>query len=160
MSSCVRGPGDAGSHVGGRHAPPRRRSEAGFSYVEVLVATALIAMALVPTLQSLSVAVLGAGIHLDMTEADSHLSSRLDEVLAEPFAALDAAAVAVGSPTSPTAYSDAGGSARRRLVYLARYDGDNADGDGNRFTGGDAGLLWVSVKLEGTDRSLETLTTN
>ncbi len=36
-------------------------------------------------------------------------------------------------------------------------DADN-DGDGNRFTGGDDGLLWIRVELENTELALETLT--
>ena len=160
MSVLGHRPGCSGSRAAKRSASSRKPRTAGFSYVEVLVATGLIALALVPALDSLSTLVLGAGIHLEHAGADAHLSSRLDELLATQFSALDAAAVATASPAIPTSYSDSSGSLRRRFVYLARYDGDDADGDGNRFTGGDAGLLWVRVELEGTTRSLETLTTN
>ena len=47
----------------------------------------------------------------------------------------------------------------RRLVYLSRYDADNADGNGNFFDAGmDEGLLWVRVEIEGTDQAIESLT--
>lgn len=151
---------DSGIRVQRGTAPDRRTGEAGFSYVEVLVAVALIALAMVPAIEGLSTGTLGAGIHQSMTEADFLMASLFEETLAQPFWALDAEAVAVGDPNVATAYSDAPGSEHRRLVYLARYDGDDADGDGDRFTGGDLGLLWVRVALENTDRALETLTTN
>lgn len=131
---------------------------AGFSYLEVVVASLLTAVALVPALDALNNAMRSASANVDTTEAHFHVISLLEEVLAEPYSNLDAEALTVGGPTIATAYSDTIGSARRRLVYLARYDGDNADADGNRFTGGDDGLLWVRVALENTDRSIQTLT--
>jgi type II secretory pathway pseudopilin PulG len=143
-----------------RRAFDRRVREGGFSYVEVLVTVALIALVMVPAIEGLSTGILGAGVHQRMAVADIHLTSLLEETLAQPFSALDAEAVAVNDPKVETAYSDPPGSARRRLVYLARYDGDDADGDGKRFTGGDPGLLWVRVELENTARALETLTAN
>ena len=42
-------------------------------------------------------------------------------------------------------------------MFLARYDGDDADSDGDPFTGGDEGLLWVKVEIEGTAHVIETL---
>jgi len=137
-----------------RNARRRRaRGQGGFSYVEVLVAVALLALCLVPALDALQTGVLGAATH--NTQAVDHyaVAGRLEEVLAEPFSSLDAAAVAAGGPTVPTSYS-----AAPLLVYLARYDADDADGDGNPFTGGDDGLLWVRVAVEGGGASLETLT--
>ena len=135
----------------------RRRRSAGFSYVEVLIATTLVALALAPAIDALISGIQGAGIHASMTEEHYHLVGRLEEVLAEPFDDLDAEALAVGNPAVATTYSDAGGTPRRRLVFLARYDGDDADADGDPFTGGDDGLLWVRVDLENTGRTLETL---
>ena len=139
-------------------AREHRRGEAGLSYIEVLVATLVIAVALTAAIEGLTGAVQGARIHVDLTEAEFHLASRLEEILALPFDPLDDEAVAVGDPTVATMYSDAPGAFRRRLVYLARYDADDADGDGDRFSGGDDGLLWVRVELENTERVLESLT--
>ncbi len=136
-----------------------RRRAAGFSYVEVLIATVLVAVALAPAIEALVVGIQGAGIHAALTEEHYHVVGRLEEVLAEPFDDLDAEALAVGDPALPTAYSDAGGTPRRRLVFLARYDADDADSDGDPFTGGDYGLLWVEVEVENTGRTLATLTT-
>lgn len=141
-----------------RRADEARQYDAGISYVEVLIATALIALAMVPAIDGLQAGLQGAEAHVEMTEAGFHLASALEEVLAQPFASLDAAATAAGHFKTPTSYSDALGSERRRLVYLWRYDADDADGDGDRFTGGEDDLLWVRVELENTSRALETLT--
>jgi Tfp pilus assembly protein PilV len=138
---------------------PARRStrEAGLSYVEVLVAVMLLAVCLAPALSALSTGALGAQVHAQETARNLRVASRLEELLAEPLAELDAAAQAAGSPTTATSYSDPAGTAERRLVYLARWDGDGADGDGNPFTGGDAGLIWIRVQVEGSPPGMESL---
>jgi hypothetical protein len=43
-------------------------------------------------------------------------------------------------------------------VFLSRYDGDNADGDGDPFTGTDGDLIWVRVEIPGTTLDIEALT--
>lgn len=136
---------------------PRRGGSSGFSYTEVLVASLLLAVSLVPALEALQTATLGSGIHASRVVAHRLLTAKMEEVLAERFASLEAAEVAAGG--APTAYSDPVASPDRRLVYLSRYDGDNADADGDFFTGTDDGLLWVRVEIEGTSLALESLTT-
>jgi type II secretory pathway pseudopilin PulG len=131
----------------------RRRARAGFSYVEVLVATALIALCLTPALEALQSGLQGASVHESRAIGHYSLQGKLEELLAESFASLDAAATAAGSPTTPTSYSTS-----PLIVYIARYDGDDADGDGNPLTGGDDGLLWVRVEHESTGQFLQTLT--
>lgn len=131
----------------------------GFSYIEVLVAMSLITIALAPMLEALTDGLRSTAGHRTLVEDHYHVLGKVEEVLALSFAKLDAEAVAVASPTMPTAFSDTVGTPRRRLVYLARYDGDDADGDADPFTGGDDGLVWVRVKVEGTAHALETLTT-
>lgn len=133
------------------------RHQRGISYVEVLAAVIIIAVAVVPATN----AIRGS---LDVAEADNQatvdhyrLMSKMEEVLAEPFAAVAAAAA---GPTVATAYSDAAGSADRRLVFVAPYDGDNADADNDAFTGGDPDLLWIKVEIEGSASFLQTLSTD
>jgi hypothetical protein len=84
----------------------------------------------------------------------------LEDVLAKPFNELDTEAVAIGDPTvASTVYSDPTTEADRRLVYLSRYDADNADGNGNPFDAGmDEGLLWVRVEIAGANQAIEGLT--
>ena len=101
-----------------------RTGEAGFSYVEVLLATLIMTLALAPAIDGLMTGTLGASVHLEMAEEHFHVASLIEEILAQPFDRLDAEAVLVGSPLIATALCDAPGGARRRLVHLARYDGD------------------------------------
>lgn len=130
----------------------------GLTYIEVLVAVLLVAVAMVPAIDALQGGVMSARVHGELVEEHFHLGSRIEELLAQPFSDLDTEALAVGDPTVATAFSDTLGATRRRLVFLARYDGDDVDGDGDPFTGGDDGLLWVRVEIESTNQSLETLT--
>ena len=138
-----------------------RTGMAGLSYVEVLVAVSLIVIALVPALDALIPGVAGSGIHENIAEDQYQLTGRLEQLLTEPFGQLNSAANAAGGPTTATSYSDvhtyASGRQITRNVFIARYDGDNADGDDDPFTGTDDGLLWVQVAIAGTGLSIESL---
>lgn len=132
--------------------------QAGLSYVEVLVATVLVAVSIAPALTALNTGLSASATHESHVADHYHLTAKIEEVLAQPFGDLDAAASAAGDPSVPTSYSDPAGADRRRLVFLSRYDGDNADGDDDPFTGADEGLLWLRVEIEETAHAFETLT--
>lgn len=134
------------------------RRAAGFSYAEILIATALIAIALVPLIEGLSIGLEAGRSHSLLVQQHYHLLGKFEEVLAEPYDSLAASAAAAGSASVPSSYSDAAGSVGRRLVYLADYDVANADGDGDPLTGGDGSVLWVQVIVAGTEARLETTT--
>ena len=137
--------------AGGKH-------QQGLTYVEVLIATVLMVVALVPAIDALRPAIQGSGIHQSETALHYHLTAGLEDVLARPFATLDTEAQALGDPTAVSPlFSDTAGSTDRRLVFLSRYDADNADGDNDQFTGTDQGLIWVRVEVETTSHALETL---
>ncbi len=123
----------------------------------MLLAVVVLGAALAPALQALTTAFTGAAVGADVLQAQQLMAGRIENTLAQPFAALDAAAQAAGSQATPSSYSDPGGGANRVLVYLSRYDGDNADGNGNPFDGTDGGLLWVRVAIENTPYELTTL---
>ena len=133
---------------------PRR--ETGFSYVEALLAVAVLALALVPALDALQTAFTGAAVHEELLGRQQSIATRIEEVVAEPFASLDEAAQAAGSETAASSYSDPAGP-NRMAVFLSRYDGDNADTDNDPFTGTDEGLIWVRVAMEDTIHELTTL---
>ena len=147
-----------------------RARQSGLTYVEVLVAAVLIAIALVPALQSLHTGVLASNVHSSSVNQHYAVLARLEEVLAEPQSTLISAAAAAGDYKTPTSYSDAAGAPDRVVVYIALYDvedgegnGDqydvedpNLDGDGNPFTGY-LGPLWVRAEVEGSVIGLETL---
>ncbi|MEM7411298.1 MAG: hypothetical protein AAF430_13760 [Myxococcota bacterium] len=147
-----------GRKTGASRIAERRRRESGLGYVEVLIATVLVAIALVPMLEGLSVGMRGSAVRHDSLEGRLRAASRMEEVLAQPFADLDAEALAVGDPSTASSYSDAPGTPQRRLVFLSRYDGDDADGDGDPFTDVDEDLVWVSVAIENSVHVLTTLT--
>lgn len=133
------------------------RTEAGLTLVEVLVSLALVAVVLVPAIQALQTGVTGAAVHGYVSTSHYRLTSRLEELLAEPFGNLSDAAIAAGTPTVASAYSEPAGPTGRLLVYLSFYDGDNADADGDPFTGTDPDLLWIRVDIEGSVQSLQTI---
>jgi hypothetical protein len=134
-----------------------RWRQAGVSYAEALLAAVILGVAMAPALNMLASAFTGAAVSGAVIQAQQQLVTRMENTLAQPFVALDAAAQAAGSPATPSSYSDPSGGANRVLVFLSRYDGDNADGNGNPFDGTDAGLLWVRVALENTPHELTTL---
>ena len=67
----------------------RARRETGLTLVEVLVAMALLAVLLVPTINALQTSVVGAQVHRDLVTDHYRLTTRLEELLAEPFSNLD-----------------------------------------------------------------------
>lgn len=129
------------------------RTQSGLSYIEVLIATILIAVSLVPAVEALRGGIFGASLHQDAAADHFELKAKMEEVLAEPYALLDAAALAAVTEKTPTSYSDPSGSSKRRLVYLARYDPGTQG-----FTTFDTGVLWVHVRFESRAGELETLT--
>ncbi len=120
------------------------------------MATLLIAIALVPMLDALQPGLQGSALHRQSAQIHYTLAGKLEPVLAEPFADLDAAATAAGAYNNPSSYSDAGASIPHQ-VFIWRYDVDNADTDGDVFTGGEDDLLWVSVGALSGGQSLQTL---
>ena len=136
--------------------------QAGFSYMEVMIATILIAVCLVPALDALHAGLKGSEVQAEYIEDHFYLNDKMEQVLAEPFSQLFAIHVPEGSPNNSTSYSDTvttpSGRTLRRLVFIRAYDGTNPDPDNNPFTGTDAGLLWVQVQIEGTSFAVESLT--
>jgi len=138
-------------------------SARGFSYVEVLIATFLIAVTLVPAMEALQPGIQGSTIHKTYTEDRYQIAAKMESILAEPFGVLETAASAAGSATTPTSYSDTvthpNGRQITRQVYLSLYDGDNSDSDNDPFTGTDPDLIWAKVIIEGTPYAVESLST-
>ena len=128
--------------------------QGGLSLAEVLAATVLLAMTVIPASEALRTALRAAESSEEQTVHEYRMRGKLEEVLAEPFAML--AANAAG-PATASVYSDPPGSSVRRLVFIAPYDADNADSDGDPFTGGEPGLLWIEVRLEGRAAAVQTL---
>lgn len=137
------------------------KNMAGFSYVEVLVATVLIAVTLVPALEAFNPGTRSASYSELLVEDRYQLTAKLEEVLGTSFIDIDTAATAAGSQTVASSFSDtvtySDGRQITRNVFLSRYDGDNADANNNPFDGVDAGLIWVRVEIDGSSLNLESL---
>ena len=142
----------------------------GLTYVEVLIAMAIIAVALVPALEALHTGMIGTQIYQSSSSQHYSVTARMGEILAEQHGSLVAAAALAGDPATPSNYSDPAATPDRRLVYLGLYDADNLDGDNNVFTvldpnldgdndpyTGFTGLVWVRVELEGSVIAFESL---
>ena len=65
------------------------KHQRGLTYVEVLIATVLMVVALVPAIDALRPAIQGSGIHQSETALHYHLTAGLEDVLARPFGELD-----------------------------------------------------------------------
>lgn len=132
------------------------RQQAGLSYIEVMVATLLLVVALVPMMDSLRPGLQGAQIHRDQAEVNFALSGKLEQVLAEPFDDLDTAATVAGDFKIATTYSDLATSVPHE-VFIWRWDVDNADADDDEFTGGEDDILWIRVATVDGLTELQTL---
>ena len=133
------------------------RGQRGFGYVEALVAVVLLAVVLVPALEALGNAARNAPTAAQDDTLWMSAANKLRDVTGSRFDDLDAAAVAAGGPNTASSLSDPVASNPRVLIYLSRYDGDNADGDNNGFTGVDTDLIWVRAAIADTPVSLDTL---
>lgn len=129
----------------------------GFGYVEALVAVVLLAIVIVPALDALTNTVHGSPLADQDDDLWQAVANKLSEVSAARFDDLDAAASMAGNPTTASLYSDASTVSPQVLVYLSRYDGDNADGDNNPFTGTDADLIWIRAVISDPPVEMSTL---
>ena len=143
-----------------------QQKQYGFSYVEVLVAIFILAIAIVPAMEAIQTGIRGAGIHESLTRQHYALIKRMEEVQADSYINLLSSAQTAGNATAPSSYSDTAGQTDRVLVFLALYDADadpftlvdpDNDGDGDVYTGDTSNLLWLSVALENSAQSMETL---
>lgn len=131
-----------------------RRDEGGLSYLEVLIATVVLAVSVVPVTTGLIGSLQTASHGRTATEAHFHVFEKMEEVLSYSFAELAAEQQAANVPTR---FSDGATLASRRVVYIFAADGDNADGDNNLTTGGDASLLMIRTEYEDQSYRLEAL---
>ena len=135
------------------------RRQRGFGYIEALVAVVLLAIAIVPALDALSNAMRGAPTADRDDDLWQAVANKLSDVAGTRFDDLDSAATTAGSATTASSLSDASGTTPRVMVYLSRYDGDNADGDNDPFTGTDADLIWIRAAITDPPVEMTTLVT-
>lgn len=132
------------------------RKSSGLSYVEVLIATLLLTVALVPMMEALQPGLQGSAIHQDRAQVHFTLKGKLEQVLAEPFMNLEAESIAAGAATAATLYSDTGVNVPHE-VFIWPWDVDNADADDDGLTGGEDDILWIRVATVDGQSELQTL---
>ena len=132
------------------------KPQQGISYIEVLVATVLIALMLVPALEALLPGIEGAALHKQRSKELFVLQGQLETVLAQKFDDLDNAATTAGAYNVATSYSNAASEIPYN-VYIWRYDINNEDGDDDVNTGGEGDLLWIKITNESDSGVLQTL---
>jgi type II secretory pathway component PulJ len=133
-----------------------RPGERGFSYTEVLISVALLAVLLVPALEALQSGIVG-GQAASLSARQLMLRDRMERVLAKPFADLYRETYRPGGNTATSvspAFSDPAGTPNRRNVALYRYDAST-----RALSTNDTGLVFVSVyyEAEGATSGLNTL---
>ena len=138
----------------------------GLSYIEVLIATAILAVALVPAINALYPAIAGSSVYQSETEIHYHLTAKLEEVLAQPFDELYQEAKSLGDEKIPSGlFSDPIGSSTRRLVFLSNYqpvslslvEDPLVTTTNSSFSTADSGLLWIAVQLESNGLRMASL---
>lgn len=136
-----------------------REHTTGFAYVEVLVAAVVLAIALIPASDAFRAASRQAELSREMLLQHYRALASLEVTQTRTFGQLVSEANST-SGTTPSTWSDASGSAYRRLVYVARFDFDNADNDNNDATGVDNGVIRIRVLVEGTPINLYAIASN
>jgi len=143
-----------------------KATQFGFSYVEVLVAMFILAMAIVPAMEAIQSGIQGADIHNSLTRQHYALIKRIEEIKASSYGSLLTAAKTVSNANTSSNFSDPAGQTDRILVFLALYDADadpftlidpDNDTDSDLYTGDTSNLLWIKVKLENSTQQLESL---
>ncbi len=127
----------------------------GFIYAEVLLSVILLAILLVPAMQSLNAAISGGSSGVAAKQLN--LRNKMEEVLSKPYHKLYAETSLSGGNTITsvsTNLSDAFGAADRRVVVLYRFDVAT-----DALSSTDTGVLYVSVyyEVEGSANALNTL---
>ncbi len=139
----------------------------GFSYLEVLIATFILAIAIVPAMEAIQSGIQGATVHESLARKHYALIKCMEEVKVKSYLDLLNAAQTAGNATTASSSFDAACKQTEQvLVFLALYDADadpftfvdpDNDGDANVFTGDTSNLLWLRVELENSALVLETL---
>ena len=140
----------------------------GFSYIEVMVAMFILAIAIVPAMEAIQLGIQGAGVHQSLARQHYALIKRMEEVQTEPYGNLLSSAQTAGNNTTASSYSDTAVEAERVMVFLALYNPDDfygpfaltdpdTDGDSDVYTGDTSDLLWLKVEIENSAQTVETL---
>ena len=145
----------------------------GFSYTEVLIATALISISLVPALNALNGNTLLFNQLKNSSDFHNQRVSYMETILSMPYRELYRHAADINSRSNKSNLSD---PIQQLSVYIGFHDldnidtdddtetidDDNLDGDSNPFTNNTTPIntLWIKVVLDNDPEELITLVTN
>ncbi|MEC5217196.1 hypothetical protein RCH09_002153 [Actimicrobium sp. GrIS 1.19] len=119
-----------------------KRRAAGFSYVEVVLATVLLAVCIVPATNALRNGASAPQIVATQGHAMLCIKNQMEKVIAEPYHNLVLASGTLATPSAT--YSLAADSqCPARNIYIAKY---NPDGFPN-FPNADTGLLYINASV-------------
>ena len=133
------------------------RSIRGYSYLEVLVAAIILAVALVPAAESLRAASDASHQVRQRVPLQYEALGYFENLMANSLGALEAEAIATGGTAPSTLYSEPVGTPERMLVTVSPHDIDDADGDGDTLTGTESGVVHVRLEVEGQGIVMETV---
>lgn len=135
-----------------------RRRRAGLGQIEAMIAVALVAIAIVPALDALGVALESASLHGENVVEHYALLGLFEEVLSADFDALELIEIAQVDDSLPSVLSDPPGTPGRRLIFISPWDLDDSDGDGDPLTGTDSDVLMIRAEAEASGRAFQTVT--
>ncbi len=140
-----------------KHLPTRRIQLRGFAYTEVLLSVLLLGILLVPAMQALNAGISGNAATSGVASRQMAIRSKMEDLLSKPFGTLYAQTYLGGGNTTTSissTYSDAPGTANRRVVVFYRFDATT-----NVLSANDTGLLYINVYFEdeGSATGLQTL---
>ncbi|MEQ8659392.1 MAG: hypothetical protein RLW62_01105, partial [Gammaproteobacteria bacterium] len=115
-------------------------------YVEVLIATALLAVILAPAMDALRSGIRAGSVQAAEGALRLRVASCLEEALARAPTVL--AAAAASAALGDALAAEIPGTPACQLTVTG-WDGDDADGDGNPLTGIDAGLVHIEARVAG-----------
>jgi hypothetical protein len=119
-----------------------KRRAGGFSYVEVVLATLLLAVCIVPATNALRNGAAAPQIVASQTKAMLCIKSQMEKVVAEPYHNLVLASGTLATPSAT--YSLAADSqCPARNIYIARYNPDGFP----VFPASDTGLLYINASV-------------
>ncbi|MFK8067957.1 MAG: hypothetical protein AB8D52_06910 [Gammaproteobacteria bacterium] len=133
----------------------KKQQQSGFSYFEIMITVAVVVISILPIMDSLQVSVKASEVQREYVSSHYHLMAKMEEVLAESYTSLEAAIISSESG-GPPIFSDPSGSSDRRIVYLSKYDIDNADSDNDPSTGKDE-VIWVKTIIANSNHEFVTL---
>ncbi len=134
-----------------------RRCDAGFSYIEVVLAVLLLAVCLVPAMDAVRDSFAAPQIAQSVAAAQQCVKNHMEKVIAEPYQnLLNEAPASVVAQNSALYSLPADANCPARTVVIMHYD-PTVSVPATHFVTADVGLLFVSVGAPAPAPTFSTL---